>query len=67
MKVDLEALRSKIDLELKAVEQREVRLQEQIKHLAVVQSLAEAKPSKGPEQEGLDISDFREALFGGEG
>jgi len=62
MQVDLEELRKNIEVELKEMEQQEARLQQQIEHLVAVQNLAQGEPQR----EGLDLSDFREAIFGGE-
>jgi hypothetical protein len=72
MKIDLDELRAQFDVELAKIEEREAQLQQQLKHLSVVQALAETAPTsdiKGDtsDESRLDMDHFREAILGGKG
>lgn len=63
MRVEIDELKRSIDRELKTLEEREARLQQQLEHLSVVEKLAEREPVEEPEKSGLEISDLRQAIL----
>lgn len=66
MKVDLEELLKKLNLQLLQIEEREAHLQKQLHHLTVVESLATSVPDEEGSKQGLDMDHFRQAILGGQ-